>query len=68
MHTPDYFVASSRLGGWVECKTSEDLENLALKSPNRYCRDSERQVVLSTRSGIRFDDRALLSSAKFGGD
>ena len=29
------------LAGWEECKTSEDLEKLAIKSPNRYCRDSE---------------------------
>ena len=25
--------------GWVECKTSEDLQKLALRTPNRYLRD-----------------------------
>jgi transposase InsO family protein len=41
VHTPDYFVIRQDSAGWEECKTSEDLEKLALKSPNRYCRDSE---------------------------
>ena len=41
MHTPDYFVVRQGSAGWEECKTSEDLEKLAIKSPNRYCRDSE---------------------------
>ena len=40
MHTPDYFVLRHDSAGWVECKTSEDLEKLAIKSPNRYLRDS----------------------------
>lgn len=41
VHTPDYFVIRQDSAGWEECKTSEDLEKLALKSPNRYCRDGE---------------------------
>jgi len=40
MHTPDYFVLRRDSAGWVECKTSEDLEKLAIKSPHRYVRDS----------------------------
>ncbi len=42
MHTPDYFVLRQDSAEWVECKTSEDLEKLAIKSPNRYLPDSER--------------------------
>jgi putative transposase len=41
MHTPDYFVIRQDSAGWEECKTSEDLEKLAIESPNRYCRNSE---------------------------
>ena len=41
MHTPDYFVIRQDSAGWEECKTSEDLEKLAIKSPNRYCRNRE---------------------------
>ena len=33
LHTPDYFVLCRDSAGWVECKTSEDLEKLAIKSP-----------------------------------
>jgi transposase InsO family protein len=40
MHTPDYFVIRQDAAGWEECKTSEDLEKLAIKSPNRYCRNA----------------------------
>jgi hypothetical protein len=46
MHTPDYFVVRQGSAGWEECKTSEDLEKLAIKSPNRYCRDSEGSCVV----------------------
>jgi putative transposase len=42
-HTPDYFVLGRDSAGWMECKTSEDLEKLAIKSPNRYCRNGEGQ-------------------------
>jgi len=40
LHTPDYFVLRRDSAGWVECKTSEDLEKLAIKSPHRYLRDN----------------------------
>ena len=30
MHTPDYFVLRQDSAGWVECKTPEDLEKLAI--------------------------------------
>jgi len=40
-HTPDYFVIRQQSAGWEECKTAEDLERLAIKSPNRYCRNGE---------------------------
>lgn len=39
MHTPDYFVLRKDSAGWVECKTVGDLQNLAIRAPNRYCRD-----------------------------
>ena len=39
MHTPDYFALRDGSAGWIECKTEEDLEALASRSPNRYCRD-----------------------------
>jgi hypothetical protein len=41
MHTPDYFVLRRDSAGWEECKTAEDLERLAVKSPNRYSRDPD---------------------------
>jgi hypothetical protein len=40
VHTPDYFVLRQDSAGWEECKTSEDLEKLTGKSPNRYCRNA----------------------------
>jgi putative transposase len=40
LHTPDFFVIRTESGGWEECKTEQDLEKLAEKSPNRYRRDS----------------------------
>lgn len=40
MHTPDYFVLRDGSAGWIECKTEEDLEALASRSPNRYSRDN----------------------------
>jgi transposase InsO family protein len=40
VHTPDYFVMRRDSAGWEECKTAEDLEKLAIKSPHRYCRNS----------------------------
>ncbi|HET8549507.1 MAG TPA: TnsA endonuclease N-terminal domain-containing protein, partial [Bryobacteraceae bacterium] len=41
MHTPDYFVIRQDSAGWEECKASEELERLTLKSPNRYRRNPE---------------------------
>jgi putative transposase len=41
MHTPDYFVIREGSAGWEECKTSEELERLTMKSPNRYRRNVE---------------------------
>jgi putative transposase len=40
-HTPDYFAIRQDTAGWEECKTEEQLEKLAEKNPNRYCRDEE---------------------------
>src|SRR5712692_7455175 len=37
-HTPDYFVIRKNGAEWHECKTEEELEELAKKQPNRYCR------------------------------
>ncbi len=39
MHTPDYFVIHRDSAGWEECKHERELEKLAQKSPNRYCRN-----------------------------
>ena len=36
MHTPDYFVVRRDSAGWVEYKSSQDLENLA-KQPESLC-------------------------------
>ena len=41
LHTPDYFAIRQNTAGWEECKTEEQLEKLAEKNPNRYCRDEE---------------------------
>lgn len=38
-HTPDFFVIREDSAGWEECKTEEELLNLAKKSPNRYVQD-----------------------------
>ncbi len=38
-HTPDYFVLRTDTAGWEECKTEQDLLNLAAKSPHRYGRE-----------------------------
>jgi hypothetical protein len=38
LHTPDYFAIRQDTAGWEECKTEEQLEKLAEKNPNRYCR------------------------------
>jgi transposase InsO family protein len=36
LHTPDYFVIRRDSAGWEECKTDEELSQLAEKSPGRY--------------------------------
>jgi putative transposase len=41
MHTPDYFVIQRSSAGWHECKHEDELEKLANKSPNRYCRGDD---------------------------
>lgn len=38
VHTPDYFVLRQDSAGWVECKTAEELERLAVRAPNRHVR------------------------------
>ncbi len=38
-HTPDFLKLDDGYTGWVECKTEQDLERLAKKSPNRYRQD-----------------------------
>ena len=42
LHTPDFFVIRDGSAGWEECKTEEELNRLAERSPNRYCRDGRR--------------------------
>jgi hypothetical protein len=41
LHTPDFFVIREGSAGWEECKTEEDLNRLAERSPNRYRRDGQ---------------------------
>lgn len=41
LHTPDYFVLRHDSAGWEECKTVDELEKLAVKSPNRYRRGND---------------------------
>jgi putative transposase len=36
-HTPDFFILHSDWAGWVECKTEDQLLELAVKQPNRFC-------------------------------
>lgn len=40
-HTPDFFVIREGKAGWEECKTEEDLVNLAINSPHRYSQNSD---------------------------
>jgi putative transposase len=40
-HTPDYFVIHKNGAEWHECKTEEELDELAKKQPNRYCRRTD---------------------------
>ncbi len=41
-HTPDYFAIRRESAGWEECKTEQELNQLAEKSPYRYCHVGER--------------------------
>jgi len=40
-HTPDFFIITRYGAGWIECKTEEELQELAKKMPNRYVRDPD---------------------------
>jgi putative transposase len=40
-HTPDFFVLRADTAGWEECKTDQDLPQLAEKTPARYCRNAD---------------------------
>jgi putative transposase len=42
-HTPDFFVLRQRCAGWEEWKTTQELEKLAQKMPNRYVKDDDNQ-------------------------
>jgi transposase InsO family protein len=41
IHTPDFFVIRATHAGWIECKTEEDLIQLAAHNSNRYCRGTQ---------------------------
>ncbi|MGF1988908.1 MAG: TnsA endonuclease N-terminal domain-containing protein [Nostoc sp. ZfuVER08] len=41
--TPDFFIIRRKSAGWVECKTEIKLQELAKKSPNRYCLGEDEQ-------------------------
>ena len=43
LHTSDFFVIRETSAGWEECKMEEELDRLAEKNPNRYCRDESGQ-------------------------
>jgi transposase InsO family protein len=36
LHTADFFVLRTASAGWVECKTEQDLVQLAVQSPERF--------------------------------
>ena len=40
-HTADYFVIGKNGAEWHECKTEEELDELAQRQPNRYCRRTD---------------------------
>jgi putative transposase len=42
-HTPDFFVLRQRCAGWEEWKTTQELEKLAQKMPNRYVFDGDNR-------------------------
>ncbi len=41
LHTPDFFVIKPDEAFWVECKTEDDLMNLAETNPNRFKLDED---------------------------
>lgn len=41
LHTPDFFVIKDTAAGWEECKTEEELIQLAERSPHRYYKDGD---------------------------
>lgn len=43
LHTPDFFVIRTKTAGWEECKTEEELIQLAEHNPNRYYKDEDNQ-------------------------
>jgi putative transposase len=64
LHTADFFVLRAEWAGWVECKTEQDLINLAEQSPGRFqkaadgtwhCRPGEDYA---SRFGLRYHLRS----------
>lgn len=53
--TPDFFVLRENSAGWVECKTEDQLQELASKSPNRYVLGQDNQW--HTPSGERYAEQ-----------
>jgi transposase InsO family protein len=43
LHTPDFFVLRTDAAGWEEWKLEDDLQRLAARQPQRYCRTAEGQ-------------------------
>jgi putative transposase len=41
MHVADFFVLRTDAAGWVECKTEEELSQLADRMPHRYVRNPD---------------------------
>ena len=63
LHTPDYFVIRRASAGWEECKTDEELSELAEKSPNRYrsengCWRCPPGEVYATALGLNYGVRS----------
>lgn len=40
LHVPDFLVIRTNCAGWEEWKQEEDLEKLAIKSPNRFVKEN----------------------------
>ena len=63
LHAPDYFVIRRASAGWEECKTDEELSELAEKSPNRYrsengCWRCPPGEVYATALGLNYGVRS----------